>query len=214
MPQLTEEQKSYIVAHINDRPRTAVAKAAGVSMTMLYRVVRMYGGDMAYERTRRNPQHVEIVKKYYPTMTGSEIEAKFGILKGRAAKIANELGIKHTPETQERIRQKIQDNITNNRHKIDFKELGHKRSVRYKMEYYRKWEGKPQKTKLKLAKTSQKTYKAKYNLINRYGYIETTDAYTLMYDRNTHRMNEQYYAGKYKLRFIEDESNDILEHKG
>ena len=42
MPQLTEEQKSYIVEHINDRPRTAVAKTAGVSMTMLYWVVRMF----------------------------------------------------------------------------------------------------------------------------------------------------------------------------
>lgn len=82
------------------------------------------------------------------------------------------------------------------------------------MEYYRKREGKPQKTKLRLAETSYKVYKAKWNLIKRHGYIETTDAYTLMYDRNTHRMNEQYYAGKYKLRFIEDESNDILEHKG
>lgn len=204
MPQLTEEQKSYIVEHINDRPRTAVAKTAGVSMTMLYRVVRMYGGDMAYERTRRNPQHVEIVKKYYPTMTGSEIEAKFGIQKNRADKIANELGIKHTPETQERIRQKIQDNITNNRHKIDFKELGHKRSVRYKMEYYRKWEGKPQKTKLRLAETSYKVYKAKWNLIKRHGYIETTDAYTLMYDKDTQRMNEKYYTEKYGLKFIED----------
>lgn len=202
---LTTEQRDYIVAHINDRPRTAVAKAAGISMTMLYRVVRMYGGEMAYERTRRNPQHVEIVKKYYPTMTGSEIEAKFGVLKGRAEKIAHELGIKHTNETQERIRRKIKDNITNNRHKIDFKKLGHKRSVRYKLEYYRVWEGKPQKTRLKLAKTSQKTYKAKYHLINRYGYIETTDAYTLMYDINTHRINEQYCAEKYKLRFIEDE---------
>lgn len=205
MTQITAEQKDYIVAHINDRPRTAVAKAAGVSMTMLYRLVRTHGGEMRHDLSRRNPLHVEIVKKYYPTMTGSEIEARFGILKGRADKIANELGIRHTPETQERIRQKIQDNITNNRHKIDFKELGHKRSVRYKMEYYRKWGGKPQKTKLRLAETSYKVYKAKWNLIKRHGYIETTDAYTLMYDRNTHRMNEQYYAGKYKLRFIEDE---------
>jgi hypothetical protein len=214
MAQLTTEQRNYIIAHINDRPRTAVARAAGVSLSAVYRIVHEQGGIMQYERTRRNPYHVELVRKYYPTMTGSEIEAKFGIQKNRADKIANELGIKHTPETQERIRQKIQDNITNNRHKIDFKELGHKRSVRYKMEYYRKREGKPQKTKLRLAETSYKVYKAKWNLIKRHGYIETTDAYTLMYDRNTHRMNEQYYAGKYKLRFIEDESNDILEHKG
>lgn len=204
MPQLTEEQKSYIVEHINDRPRTAVAKAAGVSMTMLYRIVRMYGGEMRHDLSRRNPQHVEIVKKYYPTMTGSEIQTRFGIQKNRADKIANELGIKHTPDTQERIRQKIQDNITNNRHKIDFKELGHKRSVRYKMEYYRKWEGKPQKTKLRLAETSYKVYKAKWNLIKRHGYIETTDAYTLMYDKDTQRMNEKYYTEKYGLKFIED----------
>lgn len=205
MAQITAEQKDYIVAHINDRPRTAVAKAAGVSMTMLYRLVRTHGGEMRHDLSRRNPQHVEIVKKYYPTMTGSEIEARFGIQKNRADKIANELGIKHTPETQERIRQKIQDNTTNNRHKIDFKELGHKRSVRYKMEYYRKWEGKPQKTKLRLAETSYRVYKAKWNLVTRYGYIETTDACTLMYDRNTHRMNEQYYSDKYGLKFIEDE---------
>lgn len=108
MAQITAEQKDYIVAHINDRPRTAVAKAAGVSMTMLYRLVRTHGGEMRHDLSRRNPQHVEIVKKYYPTMTGSEIEAKFGILKKRADKIANELGIKHTPETQERIRKKME----------------------------------------------------------------------------------------------------------
>lgn len=35
-------------------------------------------------------------------------------------------------------------------------------------------------------------------------YIETTDAYTLMYDKGTHRMNEKYYTEKYGLKFIED----------
>lgn len=202
---LTTEQRDYIVAHINDRPRTAVAKAAGISMTMLYRVVRMYGGEMAYERTRRNPQHVEIVKKYYPTMTGSKIEAKFGVLKGRAEKIAYQLGIKHTPETMERIRRKMEVVRREARANIDYKAAGRRHSVCYKMEYYRKWEGKPQKTKLRLAETSHRVYKAKWHLITRHGYIETTDAYTLMYDANTHRINEQYYAEKYKLKFIEDE---------
>lgn len=72
------------------------------------------------------------------------------------------------------------------------------------MEYYRKWEGKPQKTKLRLAETSYKVYKAKWNLIKRHGYIETTDAYTLMHDKDTQRMNEKYYTEKYGLKFIED----------
>lgn len=214
MAQLTTEQRNYIVAHINDRPRIAVARAAGVSLSAVYRIVHEQGGIMQYERTRRNPYHVELVRKYYPTMTGSEIEAKFGIKKNRADKIANELGIKHTPETQERIRKKMEVVRREARANIDYKAAGRRHSVCYKMEYYRKWEGKPQKTKLRLAETSYKVYQAKWNLIRRHGYIETTDAYTLMYDRNTHRMNEQYYAGKYKLRFIEDESNDILEHKG
>lgn len=204
MAKLTQEKRDYIIAHINDRPRAAVARAAGVSLSAVYRIVHEQGGIMQYERTRRNPYHVELVRKYYPTMTGSEIQTRFGILKGRAEKIANELGIKHTPETQERIRQKFRDNLANNIHKIDFRELGRKTSIRYKMEYYRKWEGKPQKTKLRLAETSYKVYKAKWNLIKRHGYIETTDAYTLMYDKDTQRMNEKYYTEKYGLKFIED----------
>ena len=137
-------------------------------------------------------------------MTGSEIEAKFSIRKKRAEEIAHELGIKHTTETQARIKQKFRDNLANNIHKIDYRELGRKTSIRYKMEYYRKWEGKPQKTKLRLAETSYKVYKAKWNLVTRYGYIETTDAYTLMHDKDTQRMNEKYYTEKYGLKFIED----------
>lgn len=54
---------------------------------------------------------------------------------------------------------------------IDYKAAGRRHSVCYKMEYYRKWEGKPQKTKLRLAETSYKVYKAKWNLVTRYGYI-------------------------------------------
>ena len=212
---LTTEQRDYIVAHINDRPRTAVAKSAGVSITTLYRVVRMYGGEMRHDLSRRNPQHVEIVEKYYPTMTGSEIEAKFGILKGRAEKIAHELGIEHTPKTMERIRKKMEVVRREARANIDYKAAGRRHSVCYKMEYYRKWENKPQKTRLRLAETSSKVYKAKWHLVTRYGYIETTDAYTLMYDKDTRRrMNEKYYTEKYGLKFIEDESNDILDNKG
>lgn len=205
MAKLTQEQRDYIIAHINDRPRAAVARAAGVSMSTMYYIVRQHDGAVLYEPSKRNPQHVELVKKYYPTMTGSEMQAKFGILKGRAEKIAHELGIKHTTETQARIKQKFRDNLANNIHKIDFRELGRKTSIRYKMEYYRKWEGKPQKTKLRLAETSYKIYKAKWHLIKRHGYIETTDAYTLMYDKDTHRTNETYYAEKYGLKFMEDE---------
>lgn len=201
---ITKEQRKYIVAHINDRPRIAVARAAGVSLSAVYRIVHEQGGIMQYERTRRNPYHVELVKKYYPTMTGSEMQARVGILKGRAERIAHELGIEHTPDTLERIKNKMAVVRREARANIDYKAVGHKHAVRYKMEYYRKWEGKPQKTKLRLAETSYKVYKAKWHLVKRHGYIETTDAYTLMYDKDTQRMNEKYYTEKYGLKFIED----------
>lgn len=111
MAQLTTEQRNYIVAHINDRPRTAVARAAGVSLSAVYRIVHEQGGIMQYERTRRNPYHVELVRKYYPTMTGSEMQAKFGISKKLFERIARELKLKHTPETLQRIEGKKKANM-------------------------------------------------------------------------------------------------------
>ena len=214
MDNLTQEKIDYVIAHINDRPRTKVARHVGISMSSLYRIVREHGGELRYDLMRSNPENIELVKKYYPTMTGGEMQAKFGILKGSAEKIAHRLGIKHTDETMARIRQKFRNNITNNRYKIDYAKSSKKAQIKRRIDQFRVWEGKPQLTKFTIARTSAKVRRTKWYLIKRYAYIETTEPYTLMYDKDTHRINERYYIDKYKLKFIADENNDILEDEG
>lgn len=83
---LTQRQVDYIKAHMNDRPRTKVARDAGVSMTTLYRIVREAGGEMRYDRARRNPAHVETVRRCYPVMTTREIADKYGSTTGASTR--------------------------------------------------------------------------------------------------------------------------------
>lgn len=99
---LTQQQVDYIRAHVNDRPRVKVARDAGVSLSTVYRIVREAGGEMRYEHTRRNPEHVEIIRRCYPVMTTREIADRYGIGYGRVNKIARELGVRHDPEVQAR----------------------------------------------------------------------------------------------------------------
>ena len=58
-PFVTPQQRAYILAHLNDRPRTAVARAAGVSTATLYRIVRQAGGELLHERATRRPEAEE-----------------------------------------------------------------------------------------------------------------------------------------------------------
>lgn len=83
MKHITQQQADYIRAHVNDRPRVKVARDAGVSLDTVYRIVREAGGEMRYEHTRRNPEHVEIVRRCYPVMTTREIADRYGIGYGR-----------------------------------------------------------------------------------------------------------------------------------
>lgn len=62
-PFVTPQQRAYILAHLNDRPRTAVARAAGVSTATLYRIVRQAGG--ATDSASAPP----LAHKSYPSYT-------------------------------------------------------------------------------------------------------------------------------------------------
>ena len=117
---LTQQQVDYIRAHANDRPRTKVARDAGVSMCTLYRIVREAGGEMRHDLSRRNREHWEIVRRCYPVMTTREIADKYGILYGRVNKIARELGVRHSPEVRERMRAENAERVRASRSKIDF----------------------------------------------------------------------------------------------
>lgn len=204
---ILQEQLDYVLAHINDRPRTKVARDAGVSMTMLYRIVRENGGELRHELSVRDPKTIEIVRKHYPTMTASEIGAMYGMTKSRVNKIAREIGVCHNEETWKRIKEISYAKMKQSRYKIDWHAIAKKSLIKRRLDEYRVWEGKPQLTRLKLKSITKKSYKAKYYLIHNYGYIETDEPYTLMYDSDTRRLeheryNENYYSEKYKLKFI------------
>lgn len=216
---LTPEQKEYLIAHINDRPRAAVARAAGVSLSTMYLIVRENGGEMLHERAKRNPEWERIVRQHYPTMSGHEIERRFGITPNRANKIAQDLGIRHATETVERLRNETRERLEQSRKYVDQKAKAKRWRATRTLDQYRIWEGKPQKTAFRFATMTKRAYKSKHYLIRKYGYIADKDEpYTLLYDVDTLRRpsdshkcgSESYYKEKYKLRFKQKTNEDSL----
>ena len=70
---ITQQQRAYIIAHVNDRPRTAVARAAGIGMGALYRIVRENGGELRHDLSTKREGIEETVRRHYPTMTAGEM---------------------------------------------------------------------------------------------------------------------------------------------
>ena len=220
MPQsnsITPEQRAYILDHINDRPRNAVAQRAGVSLSTVYRIARKMGADMHHERNTRNPHWVAIVRKYYPTMAGHEIERRFGITHNRANKIAADLGIRHTPETEARLREEAAQCLKRNLHKMDHVARAKTWKRRRRMDELRILSGEQQRTGFRFGATTLRAYKAMHHLVHVYGYIRHPDEpYTLLYNEGTRRRivgpesnrrvgTEQYYEKKYHINFKEQQ---------
>lgn len=211
---LTSSQRSYILAHLNERPRTEVARKAGVSVSAVYRLVRDNGGELLRDRARRNPEWVAIVRKRYPTMAGHEIERRFGITPNRANKIAHDLGIKHTPETEARLLREARSRLRANLGRVDQRKKAARWKRRRQLDQWRVWEGKPQNTGFRFATMTRRAYKAKHYLLRKYGYIAVeNEPYTLLYDSATRRRphdgrkngTERYYTEKYHLQFRPEE---------
>ena len=213
---ITQRQVDYIRAHINDRPRTKVARDAGVSMSALYRIVREEGGGLRYDLSRRNPEHVEIIRRCYPVMTTREIADKYGINYGRINKIARELGVSHGPEVIERMNGERAERLNAAHAGIDYASIAAKRKRRKHYDELRVMSGLKPLTKLRLKVMPYKAYKAKWHLCRRYGYTEAEgEPYTLLYDASTRRMDESYYTKKYGLKFERNETKDdnLLENQ-
>lgn len=213
MSEITKNQERYIVEHINDRPRTKVAQAIGISMTSLYKYIRRHGGKMDYSISRRNPEWERIVRENYATMSGHEIERKFGIPINRANTIAHSLGLSHSEETKARLKEECRQRMRKNRRKLDYKALMAKMKAQRRKDEMRIWEGKKPLHNYKLKSMPTKAYKAKWHLMKNYGYFEVgTDAFTLGYDTDTSRVinracehakfNEDYYSRRYGLKFV------------
>lgn len=199
-------QEEYVTAHLDDRPRAAVARAAGVSVRTVYRIVREHGGTLLRRLSERDPRAVALVREHFPQMTGREIERAFGIPKGRAERIARDIGVRHTPQTLERLRREALERQAASRERIDYAAMARKCKALRRIDEYRVWEGKPQRTRYRLRRITARAYKARWHLCRHYGYAEAEgEPYTLLYDGGTRRVREEYYVRKYKFDFKEAE---------
>lgn len=212
---ITQEQVDYVVAHIDDRPRTAVARAAGMSMTTLYRIVRLHGGALCPERSRRNPEHAEIVRRCYPVMTTREIADRYGINYGRVNKIARDLGVSHGPEVRERMRAENAERVRASRSKIDFAASAAKRKRKRRMDELRVMSGLPQRTRLKFAALSTQGRQTVWRMVKKRNYFQVEgEPFTLYYDGETNRVpTEARLSKKYGLHFVAAENYEELTEK-
>lgn len=218
---ITQQQVDYIRAHANDRPRVKVARDAGVSVGTLYRIVHEAGGEMHYEHTRRNPEHVEIVRRCYPVMTTREIADRYGIRYGTINKIAAELGVRHGPEVQARLDSERNARLAAVRANTDHAASTAKWKRKRRYDELRVMSGLRPLTKFRMKAMQRKAYQAKWTLCRRHGYMEAEGApYLLLYDDTTRRSkNESYYIKKYGLKFkyygaeTENDDNNLLERQ-
>ena len=216
---ITQAQVDYVLAHINDRPRVKVARDAGVSLGTLYRIVREAGGELRHDLSTKREGIEEAVRRYYPTMTAKEISARFGYSKTRVNTWAKRLGVRHTPETEQRIKTESMARLAEARAQMDYKAAHNKWRRKRRYDELRVMSGLRPLTKFRMKAMQRKAYKAKWGLCRRQGYMEAEgNPYLLLYDGTTRRSkNESYYTKKYGLKFeyygaeTENDDNNLLE---
>lgn len=201
---ITQAQVDYVLAHINDRPRVKVAKAAGLSITTVYRIVREHGGELRYDLSTKHEGIEDTVRRYYPDMTAAEISARFGYSKTRVITWAKRLGVRHTPETYERIRQENIARLSEARVNIDYKAMGERWKRRRKADELRMLSGLPQRTRFKFAKLTTQGRQTVWRMVKKRNYFQVDgEPRTLYYDGETRRVHtEARLAKKYGLHFV------------
>lgn len=204
--EITAQQRQYILDHIDDRPRAAVARAAGVSIGTVYRIVRRHGGQLLREWSVRSPEAVEAVRKLYPTTEARKVARAAGISKSTVLRIAAHLGLRHDEATQARIEADRARRLDEARSGIDRQAAARKRKATLRLEYYRQWEGKPRRTKLRLRQTTNSQKQAIWYLCKKWGYFHADGdpPLVLCYDSQTRRSpNESALAARHGLTFVQ-----------
>lgn len=201
---ISDEQRAYVIAHINDRPRSRVIDESGISRATFYQIVKENGGIVRRELSEKAAWRERIVREHYAEMSGYEIDRKFGFPRNAANKIAERLGLRHSAETEERIRRKHAHDLrtADKNHKA----MGERRKAQFRAERARVLGGMKQRTRLRLAKMSPKGRNAKWRMIKVYNYFGQgkDEAHILCYDSETKRkpeLEERY--NRYGLVFVE-----------
>ena len=180
----------------------------GVSVKFLYKILHDCNCEIEHKRFVPQPdkKRDEQITKLYPDHSVREIAVIVGCHPSTVDKAAKRLKLTHSEETIERLKKNSLANL----------KKGHNKAAIYKrvkswqrtmcMEKFRVISCIPQRTNFKFAELPSKAYHAKYHLITKHGYFAFEgEPYILGYDRNTHRMNEEFYKNKYGFSFEEDE---------
>ena len=201
---ITQAQVDYVLAHINDRPRRKVAEAAGICMSTMYRIVREHGGELRHDLSTKREGIEDTVRRYYPDMTAPEICARFGYSKTRINMWARRLGVRHSAETEERIRQENIARLAEAKKHIDYKAMGEKWKRKRRMDELRVLSGLPQRTRLKFAALSTQGRQTVWRMVRKHNYFQMDgEPRTLYYDGETHRTPfEARHRIKYGIRFM------------
>ena len=210
MKHITQQQVDYIRAHANDRPRVKVARDAGVSLGTLYRIVRENGGELRHDLSTKREGIEDTVRAYYPTMTAPEICARFGYSKTRVNMWARRLGVRHSAETEERIRQENMARLAEAKKHIDYKAMGERLKRKRRYDELRVLSGLPQRTRLKFAILSTQCRQTVWRMVRKHNYFQMDgEPRTLYYDGDTRRVyTEARLAKKYGLHFVAAENHE------
>lgn len=203
----------YIAAHLDERPRAAIARRLGVATLTVHKyIVRLSRSYTPTAHRPRNEALWDIVRREYPGKTGSEIDRAYGLPLGSAAQIARALGVRHSPEVEARIRKIQRGNLLRASKDPD---CLLRRTARWKRtrrtDELRVMGGERQRTGFAFRKIPKRTEHARNGLVFRRGYLyDESDPMCLRYTPDTDRSSrypnkwatvEDYFTAKYGLVF-------------
>lgn len=149
----------------------------------------------------------DIVRRWWPTRSASEIEEIYGISRSTAAFIARRFGLVHAAGTVERLRTKRMDNMEktalwHQRHAAGVR----RREARRRMDLWSKWENKPTRYRYVYATMNRKAQRSRHYLICKRGYKpDPDDTYTLIRTDGTRpARNEDILARRHGFKIIEE----------
>lgn len=199
------EAEAYVLAHMDRRPRTLLAREAGLSLSTVYRLLRAHGAELRHELSTKREGVERAISELYPTRTASEIAAETGLSTSTVRRWARRLGLAHDPETLDSIAEEKRARLAMNRTPESRARQSATYRRRRKADYLRFLSGQPLETRFRFV--PEKTRKAMWHLERTRDYFRVEgEPYTLCYDEQTRRLtgsrDEAYYASRYGIRFL------------
>ena len=205
---INEDVIRFVLEHINDRPRTLVASAVGISMASMYKIVHQFNGEINPNHNRSKGEIIERMKELYPTHSATECAKILGVCKSTAMRWAHRLGLSHNAETEQRITRQRNETLDRCRANIDFTKRAKTWKRRRKMDEIRVLSGQEQKTKFKIKFLPRRLYLAMYYLSRKYGYTVIDDLKCEMmrppdWGEEKYFFVERHFGEKHKITFYD-----------